>query len=111
MSYRGRSAVIHFLFHSLAASSNPTSNKATSLHSVGTPSLSHTRTCQKTCDLDSNAFPAHGTNTDWSETTFPESQSSGAALVRPLTDAAARTSHADCTSPCRSDLNFHDNLG
>jgi len=40
------------------------SNEAVSLQAVGRPSLSQTRTCQKTCDRELSGLPAHGTKTD-----------------------------------------------
>src|SRR5579859_3662104 len=94
MSYRGKSAVIHLPFHSVAGSSNPNSTDATLLHAVGRPSLSQTRTCQKTCERESNGLPAHGTRTDWSETILPESHKSGESALRPAIEEVARTSQA-----------------
>src|SRR5690348_280412 len=94
MSYRGKSAVIHFPFHSAAGSSNPNSNDAALLHAVGRPSLSQTRTCQNTCDREFSGLPAQGTRTDWSETILPESHKSDEPALRRIIADAARISQA-----------------
>lgn len=58
-------------------SMRPVSHQAGALHGETAPSVPHTWTDQKYRFRDASCGPAYGTRVDWSDVTFPLSQTSG----------------------------------
>jgi hypothetical protein len=80
--------------------SSPISNDADSLRGDGTSSGSHVRTRHVQCCRDRSAGPPYSTWIDWSDSTFPESQSASMTIW-----------YAVCRAPRRGSRSSHDNRG